>query len=78
MMGCQRQMERTSGKDVWGQKHLTPLRNHRQCNEMESIFFSGTPFRDHILWGWKDKVVDGTNSQHLESDYRGPVLCKVL
>lgn len=71
VMGSQRQMERTSGKKCRGQKRHPPLRHHRKCNEVENILFAVSPFRDSILWGWKEEVTDETNSQHLDNSYHG-------
>ena len=48
-----------------------PLRPYRKCSEMENTLFSGTPFRNNILWGWKAEVADEINSQRLESVSHG-------
>ena len=48
-----------------------PLRPYRKCSEMENTLFSGTAFRNNILWGWKAEVADEINSQRLESVSHG-------
>lgn len=52
-MGSQRQMERANRKDPWGINFLALLRCRRNYSAMEEVFFSGIPFRDSIMCGWR-------------------------
>lgn len=53
VMGSQRQMERANRKDPWGINFLALLRCRRNYSAMEEVFFSGIPFRDSIMCGWR-------------------------